>query len=71
MRLYYSKRVFKLWAYIVSHSSLLLRSEMKYPDQENYTGSTSFNIDLEFWAVSYIDISINLYKVEIKEVMER
>lgn len=68
---YNSNRSFKLWAYIVSHSSLLIRSEMKYPDQDNYEENTSYNIDLEFWAVSYINIPTDLYEISIKEITEK
>lgn len=42
-----TKRNFKLWAYTVSHSSLLLRSEMRYSDQDEFEIYTC-NIDLEF-----------------------
>ncbi|VEH20163.1 Uncharacterised protein [Chryseobacterium nakagawai] len=52
--IFYSNRKFKTWGYTVSHSSLLLRSEMKYLDQDDYSENTSHNIDLEFWAVNYI-----------------
>ncbi|WP_419869893.1 hypothetical protein [Chryseobacterium sp. CT-SW4] len=69
MKVFKSNRTFKLWAYIVSHSSLLIRSEMKYPDQEEYSDPTSYNIDLEFWAVRYINIPSILYELSIKEIM--
>ena len=68
---YNSSRTFKLWAYIVSHSSLLIRSEMQYPDQENYSEETGYNIDLEFWALNYIDIPSKLNKLTIKEIGEQ
>ncbi len=66
--IYNSNRKFKMWAYIVSHSSLLLRSEMKFPDQDNYTEDQSYNIDLEFWAVNYINIPTILNNIIIKEI---
>ncbi|MBK1897307.1 hypothetical protein [Chryseobacterium paridis] len=69
--LYASNRTFKLWAYTVSHSSLLLRSEMKYPDLEGYSKETSYNIDFEFWAVSYIDIPMKLDQVLVKKITEQ
>lgn len=56
--IFYSNRKFKMWAYVVSHSSLLLRSEMKYPDQDDYSEDEGYNIDLEFWAVSYMNIPL-------------
>lgn len=60
-----------MWAYITSHSSLLLRSEMKYPDQEDYSENTSYNIDLEFWSVSYINTPTYLYEITIKEITQK
>jgi hypothetical protein len=66
--IYNSNRKFRIWAYTVSHSSLLLRSEMKYPDQDNYTESLSYNIDLEFWAVSYINIPSDILGISIREI---
>lgn len=67
--IFYSNRKFKIWAYTVSHSSLLLRSVMQYDDQEGYSEETSYNIDLEFSFVEYMDIktiwdSISLSIVE-------
>lgn len=65
-----SNRNFKMWAYTVSHSSLILRSEMRYPDQddsENY----QYNIDLEFLAVRYINIPYILNKLRIREITEK
>jgi hypothetical protein len=41
---------------------------MKYPDQDDYSEDEAYNIDLEFWAVSYIDIPTNLYELDIKEI---
>lgn len=60
-----------MWAYITSHSSLLLRSEMKYPDQDDYSENTSYNIDLEFWSVSYINTPTYLYEITIKEITQK
>lgn len=53
---FYSNRKFKIWAYTVSHSSLLIRSIMQYDDEEGYSEGTSYNIDLEFSFVEYMDI---------------
>ncbi len=69
--IFYSNRKFKMWAYITSHSSLLLRSEMKYPDQDDYSENTSYNIDLEFWSVSYINTPTYLYEITIKEITQK
>ncbi|MCX8531933.1 hypothetical protein [Chryseobacterium luquanense] len=68
--IYNSNRNFRIWAYTVSHSSLLLRSEMKYPDQDNYTDSVSSNIDLEFWEVSYINLPSDFLGLCIREITE-
>ncbi|MBP2616382.1 hypothetical protein [Chryseobacterium jejuense] len=51
-----SNRKFKIWAYTVSHNSLLIRSIMQYDDEEGYSEGTSYNIDLEFSFVEYMDI---------------
>jgi hypothetical protein len=53
---------------MVSHSSLILRSEMKYPDQDDYAESISSNIDIEFWAVSYINLPSDLLGINIREI---
>lgn len=66
--LYNSNRKFRIWAYTVSHSSLILRSEMKYPDQDNYSESMSSNIDIEFWAVSYIHLPSDFLGINIREI---
>ena len=66
--LYQSKRDFKIWGYTVSHSSLLLRSNMKFSDEENYSKDTCFNIDIEFWDVTYIGIPVFLNNIAIKEI---
>lgn len=65
---YNFNRKFKLWAYTVSHLSLLLRSEMRYPDQEDFCEDTAYNIDIEFWGVTYINIPTNLCNIVIKEI---
>lgn len=41
---------------MISHSSLLLRSVMQYDDEAGYSEETSYNIDLEFSFVEYMDI---------------
>lgn len=66
--LYVCKRSFRLWAYTVSHSSLILRSELKAKDQEGFSDELSFNIDIEFWDVTYLNIPCELSGLEIKEV---
>lgn len=48
-------RLFKIWAYTVSHNFLILRSTLKYPDQEGYNDSFKYNIDIEFSAVAYLE----------------
>lgn len=63
-----SNRKFKVWAYTVSHCSLLLRSEMKYKDSEDYSKETSYNIDIEFGSVVYINIPTYLQNIEITEI---
>ncbi len=53
------KRSFKIWAYSVSHKTLIIRSEIQFPDvtYENVY-FPNCTIDLEFWDVNYIQ-SVN------------
>ena len=66
--IFYSNRKFKIWAYTVSHSSLLLRSVMQYDDQEGYSEETSYNIDLEFSFVEYMDVKTTWDSISISVV---
>ncbi|MGX5854411.1 hypothetical protein ACWKW6_12225 [Dyadobacter jiangsuensis] len=61
-------RKFRIWAYTVSHSSLLLRSEQKYNDVDGYDEASGFNIDIEFGTVAYIDIPHVIENLRIKTV---
>lgn len=63
-----NNRVFKIWSYTVSHNSLILRSPQKFTDMEDYSVSMSYNIDIEFSDVNYIDIPTDLYNLTIKEI---
>lgn len=65
---YNSKRLFKVWAYTVSHSFLLLRSPMLFEDLEGYSDETRFNIDIEFTTVFYLDIPSKLEGIAISEI---
>ncbi len=69
--IYQSTREFKLWAYTVSHCSLIIRSMMKFPDEEDFTDDTSNNLDIEFWAVTFIDIPVFLKSIKIREINEQ
>jgi hypothetical protein len=62
-------RVFKIWAYTVSHSFLILRSPLKFPDQEGFDEKHSYNIDIEFSSVAYIDIPTVLNGIELRELI--
>jgi hypothetical protein len=66
--LYSSKRDFKLWAFTVSHCSLLIRSAMKYSDEDGFSESTSYNIDIEFWAVEYMNVPSYFNGVKLRQV---
>lgn len=66
--LYQSNRKFNIWAYTVSHGSLLIRSIMQFPDEDKYSEETSFNIDIEIWDVTYIGIPTYLNNIEIREI---
>jgi len=63
-------RTFKLWAYTVSHCFLILRSPLKFPDQDGFDNNYKYNIDIEFSAVAYLDIPTLLHGVEIKELTD-
>ncbi len=61
-------RIFKIWAYTSSHSILILRSPLKYPDQEGYNESYIHNLDIEFSAVAYLDIPNIMEIIIINEI---
>jgi hypothetical protein len=54
-----------MWAYSVSHSSLLLRSSYN-PDEDR----RGFNIDIEFAGVDYLDLPMILNGISIEELKE-
>lgn len=61
-------RLFKIWAYTVSHNFLILRSPLKYPDQEGYNDFCKYNIDIEFSAVAYLDIPSVMNGIYIHQI---
>ncbi len=63
--IFYSNRKFKIWAYSVSHRSLLIRSYLQFHDEEGYSDATSYNIDLEFLFVEYLDIKTVIDSISI------
>ena len=63
--LYTSSRKFRIWAYSVSHSFLLLRSTYNEDEEKN-----GFNIDIEFAGVEYLDMPITLQGITIEELKE-
>lgn len=63
-----SSRTFKVWAYIPSHNTLILRSLLKYPDEEGFDEKCMYNIDIEFVSVKYMDIPTTLYGIELYEL---
>lgn len=65
---YNSYRKFKIWGYTVSHSSLLIRSVMKFTDEDGFSEDTSYNIDVEFWSVTYINAPTFLEGIKIIEI---
>ncbi len=64
----FNNRDFKMWAYIVSHSFLILRSPLKFPDQDDFDESQSYNIDIEFTDVIYVDAPTDLERLQIEEL---
>ena len=63
-------RSFKLWAYTVSHSFLILRSPQKFEDTDGFKELTCFNIDIEFYSVTYLDLPNTISEIYIKELKE-
>ena len=43
---------------------------MKFIDEDSFSEDTSYNIDIEFWAVSFIGIPAILTNLKIKEISE-
>lgn len=70
---YSSDRKFRIWDYTVSHSTLFLRSYL-FEEDEQATTIINDTIDIEFYAVGYIElpdsmngISLSLIKENIPE----
>ncbi len=64
---YKNNRKFKLWAYSVSHSSLIIRSEKQYHDVEypsEYVPNCT--IDIEFSGVEFISLPETLHGLNIR-----
>lgn len=61
-------RAFKVWSYTVSHSFLIIRSPQKYNDMENFREDQQFNIDIEFFAVEYVNIPMEINTFNIISV---
>lgn len=68
--IYQSDREFRIWNYTVSHCSLLLRSEMSFIGEDNFSEELSYNIDIEISGVSFIGIPTTLRNLKIKEISE-
>jgi hypothetical protein len=62
-----SDRKFRIWSYTVSHNILIIRSPLSYKDADNFNPLLSYNIDIEFIGVTYLDIPTRLNGFEIKE----
>jgi hypothetical protein len=67
--MYKSDRIFKMWSYSVSHSTLLLRSTN---DEEDETKALQegYNIDIEFSGVRYLDLPATFNSIIIQELTE-
>jgi hypothetical protein len=65
-------REFRIWSYISSHSFLLIRSPMLFFDNEGFNTDTSYNIDLEFTEVVYMEIPeiFNELKIVVKNIKD-
>lgn len=62
------ERNFKVWGYTASHNFLMLRSPMLFPDLEGYNENTSYNIDIEFSSVAYMEVPAFFNGIEISEL---
>lgn len=67
---YLSNRIFRIWAYTVSHCFLLLRSPQLFEDVEGYSNATNYNVDIEFWGVAYLELPDILKGITVKEIIE-
>jgi len=65
---YQSKRNFRIWHYIVSHSTLIIRSEKQYEDVEYLIKhSSNYTIDIEFSGVEFISLPEKLNGLNIRK----
>ena len=63
---YQSERKFKIWAYTVSHSTLIIRSEKQYNDVDYpIKYSPNCTIDIEFSGVDFISLPDRLEGLKI------
>lgn len=58
-------RSFQLWAYMVSHNTLIIRSSIRFPDTDGYSDLNDHTIDLEFSGVNYIELPTHFDGLEI------
>lgn len=65
---YQSKRNFRIWHYIVSHSTLIVRSKKQYDDvYYSIKYSPNCTIDIEFSGVEFISLPSNLTGINIRK----
>ncbi|HRI58581.1 MAG TPA: hypothetical protein PK228_02625 [Saprospiraceae bacterium] len=63
---YESNRYFKIWAFTVSHNTLIIRSEMQISDEDTNMPINDFTVDLEFWDVVYSQFPSNFYGISLQ-----
>lgn len=61
------ERNFKVWGYMVSYNFFMLRSFMFFFDLEGYNENISYNIDIEFFLVVYMEVFVFFNGIEILE----
>ena len=62
-------RFFKLWAYSVSHSTLIIRSEKQYEDViYDKVYENNVTVDIEFSGVNYMDIPSVFKHLNIEKI---
>ncbi|NVN96499.1 MAG: hypothetical protein HXX18_14580 [Bacteroidetes bacterium] len=65
---YQSERNFKIWHYIVSHSTLIIRSEKQYQDVEYLIKyEPNCTIDIEFSGIEFISLPDRMKGIKIRK----
>jgi hypothetical protein len=68
-----SQRIYRIWMYTVSHSTLIIRSEKQYfdVDYEVKYDKPNLTIDVIFTAVDFISIPESFNDIEIQKIGDK